>query len=80
MTISTGRKLPDVTLVKAGPRAGAGPVGDYFKGKGRAVLGPGRLHPDLLGQAPAGLCREGARAQGQGRRRDRLHRRSTTPS
>ena len=39
----------------------------------RAVRRARRVHADLLGAAPAVLCREGRRAESQGRRRDRLH-------
>jgi hypothetical protein len=57
MTIQTGDKLPDATFVKvteSGPEQVS--TADYFKGrKRRALLGSRRLHPDLLGQAPAGL-------------------------
>ena len=75
MTIQVGDRLPDVPLAIATPE---GPLptnsGEYFAGKKVALFAvPGRLHPDLLGAAFAGLCREGRRAEGQGRRRNRLH-------
>jgi hypothetical protein len=61
MTISVGDKLPEVTLVKAtaeGPQAVKS--SEYFAGKRVALFSvPGCLHPDLLGQAPAGLRRKG---------------------
>ncbi len=82
MAIQVGDRIPDVPLTLATPE---GPVpvksGDYFAGKRVALFAvPGRLHADLLGPAPAVLCREGRRAEGQGRRRDRRAPASTTRS
>ncbi len=75
MTIKAGDTLPDVTFMTMtadGPQPMS--TDDVFGGKRVALFAvPGRLHPDLFGQAPAGLHREGRRAAGQGRGPDRLH-------
>ena len=77
MTIKVGDRVPDGTLTEfietetAGCSLGpnAFQVADLVRGKKIALFAvPGAA--DLLGQAPAGLCRAGRRAQGQGRGRD----------
>ena len=84
MTIKVGDRLPEGKPLRDpsnSTRAGcpinpkdlnvAGPV----KGKKIAIFGlPGRLHPDLLGEARAQLRRQLRRAEGEGRRRDLVHR------
>ena len=76
MTIQVGDRIPDVPLDPRHARRARSrsSSGDYFAGKRVALFAvPGRLHADLLGPAPAVLCRKGRRAEGQGHRRDRLH-------
>ena len=62
MTIQVGDRLPDVPLSLA---TAEGPQADhqrriFRRQAGGAVRRAGRLHPDLLGAAPALLCRQGA--------------------
>ena len=72
-----GDRIPDVEVRVMNAEGAPETVktGDVLGTRqGRAVRGAGRLHSGLLEDPPARLRRQRRRAQGQGRRHDRLHR------
>ena len=68
MTIQVGDKFPSVNAQAPDIQWNAGSQHRRVvrRQEGRPVRGARRLHPDLLGQAPAGLRRARRRIQGQG--------------
>ena len=75
MTIQVGDRLPDVPLAIATPD-GPQPTtsGEYFKGKRVALFAvPGAFTPTCSARHLPSYVEKARRAQGQGRRRNRLH-------
>ena len=75
MAINVGDKIPSATLRRKDEN-GISQIktDDLFKGKKTVLFSvPGRFHPDLLGQASAGLRAEPRRAEEQGHRSGCLH-------